>query len=454
MNDRAYLPAAILFACLVLGYLLFVGYISLFLTDFVSPARLALAGADELFFRFDEFRLRWWNLRDISNNLLLYMPLGFLVAMLLTSLGGRLASHGVHRWWGFVLSVGVEVAQAFIGRFSDATDVLSNGSGYLLGFAIARYSVTGIGLHPASLFGQAPGNRLDTLAGLRFIYVALVIVIALLPLDFVASVFQISAKLVAVDGEAPRFLIDPLFHFRSGVDFRTLMQLALPFLPLAFLSGFIQLRRPGASPLLPAVHCLLTGGVVETIDLITRSGRSDVAVPLLGFAIGFSVAWSLGWASRRCVAPGQVGGRYLPLGTLILYGAFLLAVTLAPYQFDLSVEVLRSKLFENANLWPFRWHIAARSVNAAVDIAREFLLYVPSGTLLVLCLKRRAPAVDRPVLLLIAAAAVGMFAASVELLQLAVVGRYVDITDVLLAVGGGLAGVLIAPLFSDHVSRS
>lgn len=272
---------------LLLAYFCFIAFVSFYLPDFISPYRLARAGADKLFFLADEFQLRWWNLPDIAINLLLYMPLGFLVAVFLaTKL--KLNSPGIFPWLGFFLSVGVEVIQAFIGRFSDATDVLSNGSGYLLGFLIARAALVRYRINPADLVG------LSTLIRLRFLYLVVVILTALLPLDISFSIVQISGKLQAHGSALPRLIVDPFYHFSNTAEFQYLISNLLMFLPLALLSSIVQMRRAQASVLISAVHCLLLGITVEGANLFIQSGRSDIAVPIMGFATAMMMAWLVG----------------------------------------------------------------------------------------------------------------------------------------------------------------
>jgi len=291
-SDTLILPPAFFFGLLIFAYLFFIAFVSFYLPDFISPRRVARAGAGELFFLADEFRLRWWNLPDITINLLLYMPLGFLVALFLAS-KDRLSRAGIFLWLGFVLSVGVEVIQAFIGRFSDATDVLSNGSGYLLGFYIARTALIRYRINPAGLL------RLDTLTRLRFIYLTLVIFAALLPLDISVSMAQIVSKLQAEGSALPRLIVNPFYHFRDTENIQYLISHLFMFLPLAFLTISVQWRRAQASVLIPAFHCLLLGITVEGANLFIQSGRSDIVVPVMGFGAGLVVAGAIGFMAAQ-----------------------------------------------------------------------------------------------------------------------------------------------------------
>lgn len=466
-NGRGYLApgagrgrnqALLYFALLILAYLLFIGLASFYLADAVTARRAARAGADELFFLAGEFRLRWWNLRDISTNILLYMPLGFLVALFLGE-RQRLRRAGIYLWLGLLLSIGVEMVQAFIGRFSDATDVISNCGGYILGFVIARSAILRFGMQPASLLGLnsvGGDDRLNHLAGLRFMYVAVVVVTSLLPLDISVSLGQVFSKLQAGDGAMPGLIVDPFYHFRDPVPIQYLTLRILPFLPLAFLSSYIQLRRGRSGLMIPASHCLLLAVLVEFANLFIRSGRSDVLVPVLGFTAGLAVAWVVSRYASLAEKQDtrEIGSRsYLLFSMLLLYCMVLVSVSLSPYEFELSIRAVRDKFLSDSNLLPFRLHFSARSVSSAIDIVREFILYAPLGACLATWLPTTVLRLQRRSLLLVAGVAGLLFGAWMELLQLTVVGRYVDITDILLAACGSLAGALLAPVFAAEQGR-
>lgn len=447
------------FRGLLIGYLLFIAYASFYLTNEISISQAVSKGGDKLFFLFDRFRLEWSNLRDISTNILLYMPLGFLVAMYLAC-KDNLKWFGINPWWGFILSFNVEIIQAFIGRFSDATDVMSNGTGYMLGFFVAYAGVTRFGLSPIAILGLdtgVRGDRLNTLVGLRFVYVTIAVFTALLPLDISVSVGQIYGKLQASGDDMPRLIVDPLFHFRGGVGSVQYLTLKLLlFLPLAFLSSVILFCRKLPSLLRPAFHCLLLGISIEISNLFVQSGRSDVIIPILGFLSGFPVAYLVyyfGFQSNQMTTEVSLSAdrRYLLMSALLIYCLFVMSVALSPFEFEMSSQAIRNKIANNVNLYPFMLHFSHRSIGSAVDLAREFILYIPFGALLTFWLQNLdlAP-LFKPSFKLLSAVALftGFFFASfVEILQLSVVDRCPDITDVLLAALGSFGGSVIVPLF-------
>ena len=455
---KTYLPV-IYFSILLIGYLVFIAYASFYRTDWYSFSKTISLKPEHLFFLSDTIRLHFRNLRDISTNILLYIPLGFLVAMYLAS-KDKLNLFRISLFWGAIVSFAVETIQAFIGRVSDATDVMSNGVGYLLGYLIAYFSVKRLGLSPAAMLGldtEIRSDKLNTLVGLRFIYVAIALFTALLPFDLTVSISDIYRKLQAIDGNMPRLIIDPLFHFRNGFnDIQYLTLKLLMFLPLAYLSSTILFFRKQSSLLLPAFHCLLFGITIEFSNIFISSGHSDVLVPILGFLSGLSVAYLVYYFGSQLSQTTEITShrdrQYLLASVLLIYCLFVLSYALSPYEFELSYWVIRNKINDGANLTPFLPHFNNRSIESAVDLVREFILYVPFGALLSLWLRSLTFEISFRLALALTLLTGSCFAIWLEMLQITVVGRYPDITDVLLAALGSFAGAVIAPLFKIEMT--
>jgi len=386
------------------------------------------------------------------------MPLGFLVAMFLAC-SNRIAALSFHLAWGVCLSVGVEITQAFIGRFPDFTDIISNGTGYACGFVIAQMSINKFGIKPSMLLGIASeenADTIDTLEGIRFIYVTVAFITCLLPLDITVSFSDIYGKLVAVGDSMPRVIVDPLYHFTAlAGDLQYLVLNLLLFLPLAFLSAFIQIRRGQPSIFIPAFHCLLLGLCVELANLFIKSGRTDILIPVMGFCGGGLMAYAVVYFSRingatvptRHPTKQKQEQPYYLLSMALLYCILLLAISLSPYEFELSIRAIRNKFLVESNFVPFMAHFSTRSIASAVDIVREVILYAPLGAVVALILRANKKKVSTRYALFMAAFTAGSVAVVLELLQLTVTGRYVDLTDCLLGITGGVAGARLAPLF-------
>ena len=126
---------------------------------------------------------------------------------------------------------------------------------------------------------------------------------------------------------------------------------------------------------------------------------------------------------------------------------FVLSYALSPFEFELSSRAIRDKLFGDVNFIPFLAHFSNRSIESAVDIVREFILYAPLGALLSIWLRSLAFDISFKLILVLTVLTGFCFASWIEILQIAVVGRYPDVTDVLLAAMGSFGGAITAPLF-------
>ena len=131
----------------------------------------------------------------------------------------------------------------------------------------------------------------------------------------------------------------------------------------------------------------------------------------------------------------------------------MLSYALSPYEFELSYWAIRNKLNNGTNLTPFIPHFNNRSIESAVDLVREFILYAPLGALLSLWLRSLTFEISFKSVLVLTLLTGSCFAIWIEVSQVTVVGRYPDITDVLLAAFGSLAGAVIAPLFKTEMTK-
>ena len=440
------------FASLTIAYLLFIAAASFYLTASIPSTESALA---QLFKIGRDFTFNFHNLRDIATNVLLYLPLGVFVCLYQASYK-KVKLVCLALFFGFFISFIVETLQAFVGRYSDLIDIISNGSGYLLGYVIAYIALTHFHLTPSSLLGlqsESDDTTLKSISGLRFAYIAISYVTCILPLNITVSLSDIYSKFLSINGSAPRLIFDPLYHFtQAHTDLRYLCLNFLMFLPLAFLSAYIHIKRRSGALFTPALHCLLFGLFIEFSNVFIKSGRTDIAVPFLGFIAGISTSYlclKFSSASRNLPQQNTVqANRYIFLSAACLYSLLLLTVSLSPFEFELTLKAIKQKFLHDSNFIPFKAHFSSRSVSAAVDIVREALQFVPLGALLALSLSTfRQLSVQKNTLLMMVGILGGAYASILEVLQLTVVGRYVDLTDCFLAAAGAVFGAIMLPLF-------
>ncbi len=433
---------------LVLAYISFIMIASFYDTGVTRRSM-------SLFWNLSRLRPSFHNIRDITTNILLYMPLGFFVGASRACVPGRRLGSAPLLLAGFVLSFVVESIQAKVGRWSDIVDVMSNGMGYCCGYLVLYSAVKIYHFQPAALLGLQNDMRADstqTLLALRFIYLLIAGLVALMPFDITVRFSTLLAKLSAQPlGGSPQIILDPLFHFRAPVfEFHEFLLQLLVFVPLAILSALILQRRGMRSSFAPALDCMIFALVMEAAKVFIRSAQSDVSVviaaPLVGLLCGLAVNHFNDDTVQRNEVPAHADFRQRKMAfALLAYILFLILWSIAPYVFELRASALVGKLRES-NFLPFALHFSARSVSSAIDIAREFLLYIPVGLLSfpLICdlINKRLRLILFLNLALITATAL-----FVEMLQLLVVGRYVDLTDVLLAVLGGTTGILLQPKF-------
>lgn len=440
------------FLFLIFGYLGFIGIASFYLTSTIPSSASAI---QNLINSANFERVSFHNLRDISTNILLYMPLGFLIAMyratfkkvtLLTPL----------ILLGFAVSCSVEIIQAFIARTSDIVDVITNTTGYILGYVIAWAAVSIFNLQPQVILGlssdENSGRIEQSLSAIRFIYIAIATITNLLPLNITVSLSDIFAKTQSVGENIPRLIIDPLFHLQqASIDFQYLTLHALSFLPLAFLSSLILYQRNIRNPFTPALHCLLFAMFLAMANVFIKSGRTDIALPVLAFFVGLIVTLitnrviNLSSAEKQTESVSTLTNNSALITAIIIYLFLILIFSLSPYEFELTLNSIRTKLYES-NFIPLRAHLSHRSLGAAIDLVREPLIYAPWGALLYILIGRFLPKTQS---IVVAIGLTGATALFIETIQLAIVGRFVDITDPLLAGGGCVLGIM----FTDYVLK-
>jgi glycopeptide antibiotics resistance protein len=389
------------------------------------------------------------DLRDIATNVLLFLPLGGLVALRLGTLRRRPWS----AWLllGSVVSIALEVTQAFTDRYPDPIDLLTNTGGYVLGYALTFLVLGRFGLRPQVLLGLSAlhhDEKVRTVAGMLFLYVCVYAVLQLVPFDLTVSLGRIHAKLLAA-GDDPRIILDPLFHIRQGGgELLDLIYAALGVIPAAALKAHLDALRGRQSFVVTIWFGTVLGTVLELAQIFVLSRTVDVACVLLapaGAALGWLLArgwWRIQGMHLTEESDGQRSRRAriygIALAALVYFG-FLLVLAWAPFDFETDLRAVANKLREETNWVPFREHFEAHSLAATRDIIEETVQLAPLGLLLMLLARQLDLRVHRLAQMAVAAifcAGVGIF---LELGQAFFIGRFIDITDVLL---GGLGGLL------------
>ena len=168
-------------------------------------------------------------------------------------------------------------------------------------------------------------------------------------------------------------------------------------------------------------------------------GHGFLGTPILaGSALLHSLAVAAGALLAAALLP-RVEGRWDERGrtrfAALSYTAALLLWTFRPYRLETSPRGIVAEL--TSEWWiPLRALAQRMDVFSVIDVANGFLLYLPLGALLAVWpVRRRGPLSGVLPALFLAVAA--------ELAQLLVVGRTLDITDMLVQAAGATVGWLL-----------
>jgi glycopeptide antibiotics resistance protein len=445
---------------------LFVGFIAVASLTPVKDANLSLREIGDGWFGgwpsvSDIFS--YHDLRDISTNILLYLPLGVFLSLAVS----RQRRRFLPMWLivGTAVSLFMEFIQAYVGRHPDPVDVATNTTGYLLGFAMVVVAVKQIGLRPSSFLGIGAGRDLDesakAVASLRFLYICIYFIVALVPFDISVRLSQVYAQLFDGDVETRKIILDPFHHFAlwwSGGGLRLLLHL-LGLVPLAILTSLLDMYKGRSNPLSPISACLILAFASECSQLFILSRTSDIVMLPLSVLAGW-LGWKLVQVWWKIANPRHdhmihdymikkdADNNKILSVAIAFYGVIICLLAWAPFQFEYHPDIVMDKIKYESNLIPFKMHFAVRDIGSAVDLVKEAGIFVPLGLLITMLLLNLRSRLDRLQIIILVGIACAAFAVFTELSQAACVGRYIDATDIVLAGIGGMAGSILIKLFS------
>lgn len=400
------------------------------------------------------------DLRDVATNLLLFLPLGVLVAL------RRGVQHlrPLSLWlaFGTLVSLGVEIGQSFTDRWADPVDLLTNTTGYLLGFGLTFVALRRFAFAPQALLGLSEvhsDDQVRTVAGLSFLYLCVYAALQLVPFDVSVRLSHLHAKLLAPPGYA-RIILDPFAHLSEGTDgFFALLYAAAGIAPAAALKFHLDVLRKRGSVVVTVWYGICVAAALEFAQIFIMSRTADVAAVLLAPPAAV-LGWLLatGWERLQGVraAEGRSARRDRIYGIAlasVLYIVVLALMAWAPFDYESDLRVVRDKVREETNLIPFRLHFSTHSLGAVRDIVKESSQLAPLGLMTMLFLQARGRAESPLRASLFAGAVCTLVGVGLESGQAFFAGRYVDITDVLLAGAGGIAGSALWSVFRKSNPR-
>jgi glycopeptide antibiotics resistance protein len=396
------------------------------------------------------------DLRDITTNVLLYLPLGVFLALAVCYRRPRF----VTPWLviGPLVSLVMESGQTFIGRYPDAVDIVTNTTGYILGFWIVVAGVKYFGLNPTVFLGFDPDEEQDaktqTIAAFRFIYICIYVLIAYLPFDISVSATRIYAQLLPDQMGNVKIILDPLYHLSNWQESGLKLTLELlGLIPVGILTAFLNGVKGRLNVFSSIYPCVLLAVFCELSQVFILSRTSDIAVLFLAVIAGI-VGWAVVkiWFNVQNVEAAREhadeGTRWRSLTVaLIAYAIVIALFAWSPFHFETDHKTVAKKILYESNAIPFKEHFSTRSLSSAVDIVKEVGIFVPLGVLIAYLLLGILPRLTRWQVVVVTGVICMAYATFVELSQAVCVGRFIDATDVLLAGFGGVCGAVLLRLF-------
>lgn len=407
-------------ARLLLGvYLVFIIYGSFFPFHFTTDpvtirAKVARAAVS---FRDAEGR-RNVSLPDLASNVILGLPLGFLLVV-----GGlvgassplrRVAAGGVV---GFLVASGVEAGQLFVpGRIPSVFDIVAQTGGCVIGALVAQGVLEASRGFPSRL-GEA--LRARPLAGLLVALLVLLAGDALFP-------YSVTLDVSTVWGNVKGSAWWPLDGLRAHPWHALVVDRVLPYAAVAVLAREVVSPHPSLTVRAGIAGLVVAfAGGLELAKLLIEGRSLQASNALLAAAGGL-----LGIAAApRIKALGHTAKRW----SLVVAGVALVAYhQLRPFDFTGSAAAIRDKA-ARIEWVPFASYIIADPQAALLATAKKLVL----GGLLGMILY--APGRHAGVWWML------LLAPLLEIAQLAEVSHRTSVTDTfLLALGAWLGGLLLA----------
>lgn len=445
MNERAQLPRRPMLLAAV-AYTAFVVYGSL------VPLEYRALPLGEAFARFGEIpylNLGIGSRADWVANILLFVPLAFVWLGVLWhrwSAAMRIvASLGV--WLAAVaLSFGIEFTQLFFPqRTVSQNDILAETLGAALG--IAAWWLVGPRL-VRWVGGLRGGSEpWDFTRRVLYVYLAGLFLYNVLPLDLTLSPVELWHKLREGRLNGIPFMGLPADPAQAVYDLATD---AVVWAPVGFLWA-----RGSSWPALRKVF--LAALLLEFLQLWVYSRVSDVTDILTALLGGWLGAWlagryGRGSATGAAETPRSAASAVAWAGAAAVWTGILGAVFWYPYDFQFERAFLAERASGLARA-PFTAYYYGTEYRAATEVLHKLLFFMPLGVMLQRALRVFAGKISPRGCLLFAAFVVGMVAAGVEGVQLALPKKNADLTDWCIEFIGGVLGALVAGRWSAPFRR-
>ena len=420
-----------------LGYLFFVVYGSLLPFDF---NQLPLAAGWTKFQAIPWLYLGVGSRADWVANLLLYIPLGFLVCALLVGRSRQPAvlviGLALSLLMAVTLAIGVEFTQEFFPpRTVSLNDLLAESVGSFVG--IVLWLMLGPRLM-ALMYGITQGGA-QAWRSFLVAYALLYVALALFPYDFLLSADEWQAKWAS--GKVA-------WLFATDCGYACALKLipeAFGVLPLGLLAALIY-RADKRLPLLTAASLgLLLGVLIEGLQLTIDTGISQGA-SILSRGVGVM----LGAGALRLAAgfDWRRWGQWLR--GLIAVAALPYLLIVAGLNHWLKADWLEQQVglarLPDIHFLPFYYHYFTSESAALVSLLYQFAMYVPVS--IALWLWRWSAKGRRDGGAVLAMLLAGLLASTMEAGKLFIVGQHPDPSNVLIAIVAAWSAHVLLGLLS------
>ncbi len=397
------------------------------------------------------------DLGDIASNVLFYIPLGLFLSFVVSFRKPRFMTP----WLGigFLLSIGMEVSQYFVGRYPDRVDLLTNTLGYLAGFWMGVFGIKYFGLRPSAVIGinadDQTSTKLNAIASIRFFYMTVYLISSFVPFDLSFGLSNIYDKLHPDRYGQIRLVLDPFYHFfHWGHDAHNVAGLLLGLLPVGILTAIMAGFRRKLTPFAPIVACVLLAMAAEIGQLFIASRVSDIVMIPLSVLAGL-IGWLFGlvWFMLQDFQDDSFFKNFAQRNRFLVlvisgYMVILVLSTLSPYRFEYSLKAVEQKILYQSNWMPFKWHFLTHHEDSIFAILRGIGAFIPVGLFLTLFIRIFYSSLSRFGIIILVGVVSMTVASFLEITKVTGVGYYGDITYVILAGIGGAVGSVLFRLLS------
>ena len=398
----------------------------------------------EIEWYFPVFDKENFSLTDYAGNIILFMPLGFLLYLLLYHRSSTYALLGSITA-GVSLSVCIEFFQLFTSlRHTAVYDVINNGFGTLVGalgaLVYTQCIAAMLGDKFSQLLRRAPFLLLVMTIGVWEFFAAMMPFTVSITISHLKESIK-STNIVPFSSQSigEVFFHVPSMHDSQSFNYLDFVADILFWIPIGYilmLSYRLYLRQQQHGKMFMIVASLLYFPIVEIGQLCIMSRVADINDIISGYG-GVLVGGMLYYLLRPIRRRTYRVDRDLLKIPLLLYGVCLVFAGLQPFDWSLATDTVGRNL-QTERLVPFYAYYRNTSLGNTYDLIGALMSFVPLSVYWTWCGRARGRSwASIYVVTILAGLAWGVVSEGMQLLS---PSRVADITDVLAYGSGGAVG--------------